>query len=91
VMITILRLLAAAARSCFRSRFQLQTENLVLRHQINILRRAAPIRIPFRSPQANAIAKRWVRSLRTECLDHLLILNERHLRKVVPTVYSTRT
>ena len=41
------------------------------------------IRTPFRSPQANAIAERWVRSLRTECLDHLLILNERHLRRVL--------
>jgi transposase InsO family protein len=41
------------------------------------------IRTPFRSPQANAIAERWVRSLRTECLDHLFILNERHLRTVL--------
>ena len=44
-MITTLGLLVAAARSCFRSRFRLQTENLVLRHQINILRRAAPSRV----------------------------------------------
>ena len=41
------------------------------------------IRTPFRSPQANAIAARWVRSVRNECLDHLLILNERHLRRVL--------
>jgi transposase InsO family protein len=31
------------------------------------------IRTPFRSPQANAIAERWVRSLRGECLDHVFI------------------
>jgi len=41
------------------------------------------IRTPFRSLQANSIAERWVRSLRTECLDHLFILNERHLRRVL--------
>lgn len=41
------------------------------------------IRTPFRSPQANSIAERWVRSLRTECLDHMFILNERHLRTVL--------
>ncbi len=41
------------------------------------------VRTPFRSPQANAIAERWVRSVRTECLDHMMILNERHLRRVL--------
>ncbi len=41
------------------------------------------VRTPFRSPQANAIAERWVRSVRTECLDHMLTLNERHLRRVL--------
>ena len=41
------------------------------------------IRTPVRSPQANAVAERWVKSLRTECLDHMLILNERHLRMVL--------
>jgi transposase InsO family protein len=41
------------------------------------------IRTPFRSPQANSIAERWVRSLRGECLDHVFIFNERHLRAVL--------
>ena len=35
---------------------------------------------PFRAPKANAIAERIVRSIRNECLDHLIVLNETHLR-----------
>jgi putative transposase len=41
------------------------------------------VNIPYRAPNANAIAERWVRSVREECLDHLIILNERHLRRVL--------
>jgi len=32
---------------------------------------------------SNAIAERVVRTLRTECLDHVVILNEPHLRAVL--------
>jgi putative transposase len=38
---------------------------------------------PVRSPQANAIAERFVRTVRAECLDWLLILNRRHLESVM--------
>ena len=38
---------------------------------------------PYRVPNANAYAKRWVRSVREECLDHLLIVNEGHLDHVL--------
>jgi putative transposase len=43
----------------------------------------AQVRAPFRSPRANAIAERWVRSVRTECLDHVFIFNERHLQRAL--------
>jgi putative transposase len=48
--------------------------------------RTAGIRIvktPMRAPQANAIAERLVRTVRGECLDWLLILNRRHLERVL--------
>jgi transposase InsO family protein len=41
------------------------------------------IRTPVQAPNANAYAERWVRSLRSECLDPILILGRRHLEHVL--------
>jgi putative transposase len=43
------------------------------------------IQTPFRASNANAYAERWVRTVREECLDQLLILNEPHLKSVLKT------
>src|SRR6266540_3089866 len=41
------------------------------------------IRTPVRAPNANAYAERWVRTLRADCLDRILILGRRHLAHVL--------
>lgn len=41
-----------------------------------------PIRTTARSPWQNGIAERWVGSARRELLDHVIPLNEQHLRRL---------
>ena len=41
------------------------------------------VKTPPRSPKANAIADRVVRSIRRECLDHLIVINQRHLHTLL--------
>jgi transposase InsO family protein len=41
------------------------------------------LRLPPRSPNLNAFAERWVRSVKQECLSHLILFGERSLRKAL--------
>jgi putative transposase len=41
------------------------------------------LRTPYHAPRANAIVERFLGSVRRECLDHLLLMGEKHLARVV--------
>jgi hypothetical protein len=45
------------------------------------------IETPVQAPRANAFAERWVRTVRTDCLDWMLVLGRRHLEVLRP--YAT--
>src|SRR5262249_61804277 len=59
--------------SCYGATFDRRVRNIGI----------AQVCTPFSSPRANAIAERWVRSVRSECLDHVFIFNEPHLQRVL--------
>jgi transposase InsO family protein len=44
---------------------------------------AGVIKTPVRAPRANAVAERWVRTVRNECLDHVLVFGRRHLEQIL--------
>jgi putative transposase len=41
------------------------------------------VKIPPRAPRVNAYAQRWVRTIRSECLDWTLIWSQRQLHRVL--------
>ena len=42
-----------------------------------------PVRTPFESPWQNGVAERWVESCRRDLLDHVIAVNERHLKRLL--------
>jgi putative transposase len=67
-------------------RFLIRDRDSKYSHPFDEVFRSEGIRIvktPLRAPKANAIAERFVRTVRAECLDWLLILNRRHLEGVL--------
>ena len=42
-----------------------------------------PVRTSFQSPWQNGIAERWVESSRRDLLDHIIAVNERHLKRLL--------
>ena len=47
-----------------------------------------PVKLPAKSPNLNAFAERFVRSIKSECLDRLILFGERSLRHVVSEYLS---
>ncbi len=43
------------------------------------------VKTPIRAPRGNAFAERWIRTVRTECLDWMLVRGSRHLARVLRT------
>lgn len=49
------------------------------------------LRTPVQAPNASAYAERWIRTVRAECLNWLLIVGRRHLEQVSGSMSSTTT
>ena len=45
--------------------------------------RVEPLALPVRSPNLNAYAERWVRSVKEECLSKVILFGERSLRRAL--------
>ena len=69
-----------------RFRFLIHDRDRKFSHAFDEVFRTEGIRIirtPVQAPNANAHAERWVRTVRADCLDPILILGRRHLEHVL--------
>ena len=98
-MKTILHPLLATLAGIFQSRASLHLEILALRQQLAMVatrnrkrlrfRRRVPslgieeVLIAPRSPWQSPYVERLIGSIRRECLDHVIIFNERHLKRTL--------
>jgi hypothetical protein len=75
-MFTVLHVTAIVIANLFKSRRRLEAENFLLRHQLSIALRRAPIG-----------------TMRRECVDHLIVFGETHLRRILReyAVYYNRS
>ena len=67
-------------------RFLIQDRDAKFSRRFAEVFRSEGIRViltPVQAPNANAYAERWVRSLRADCLDRILVVGRRHLEYVL--------
>jgi putative transposase len=68
------------------ARYLIHDRDPMFTRQFTAILRAAgveTVRLPARSPNLNAYAERWVRTVRQECLRRIVPLGEAHLRRTV--------
>ena len=77
-------------RSCLTgeepSRFVIHDRDAIFSPAVDAVLRSTNLRVlktPARLPQANAFQERLIGSARRECLDHVIPINEHHLRRVL--------
>jgi putative transposase len=69
-----------------RFRFLIHDRDTTFSHAFDEVFRTEGIKIirtPVQAPNANAFAERWVRTVRADCLDQILVLGRRHLEQVL--------
>ena len=87
-----------AARFLNGRRFLICDGDSKFRYRFKIVMEAAGtklIKTPYQAPNTNAHAERFIRSIKSECLDRMILFGDDHLRRVLdeylaPTAPSVR-
>jgi len=75
-----------AARFLKGRRFLVCDGDSKFRYRFKIVMEAAGIKLiktPYQAPNANAHAERFIRSIKSECVDRMILFGEAHLRRTI--------
>jgi integrase-like protein len=93
-MAALIFLLLNLGASIFKSKSRLEAENAALRQQLIVLQRKLRGRVQFKNSERlifiqlyrwwqNSFAERLIGSIRRECVDHVVVLGQAHLRRIL--------